>query len=181
MKRRKFLVASVATIPAFTNVLGFNLSEGSTKNHFVVRSGSSRYGESIKFQGVHPNDVLISKKDTDSTLSIIAFTGYGQIGPPLHVHFNQDEFFYVVEGNYRFVCGNETMELSAGDIIFLPRQIPHTWKQLTEYGKLLYGVQPAGAFEEFFNELSDLKHQPTEEEFQQIHIRHDMKVLGPPL
>jgi quercetin dioxygenase-like cupin family protein len=181
MRRRNFLFASAVTLPALASGKSISFSEKRTKKPFVVRSGMNRFNESIKFQGIHPNDVLISKKDTDNALSVFTFTGYGQVGPPLHVHTKQDEFFYVVEGNYQFVVGDESMELSEGDTIFLPRQIPHCWKQLTDKGKLLYAVQPAGTFEDFFNEINNLKHQPTEEEFQKIHLKHDMKILGPPM
>jgi quercetin dioxygenase-like cupin family protein len=125
--------------------------------------------------------VVISKKDTDNALSVFAFTGFAKIGPSLHLHFHQDEFFYVAEGSYRFVVGDETMELSAGDTIFLPRNIPHTWIQLTDKGKLLYAVQPAGTLEEFFKEMNDLKMPPTEEEAKQKHLKHGMKLVGPPL
>ncbi len=180
MKRKQFLLTTITAIPAlaFTQ---FATTNGKAKKPFVVRSGMSRYGEPMKYKGVHPNDVVISKKDTDNALSVFAFTGYAKIGPSLHMHFHQDEFFYVVEGNYRFVAGEETMELKEGDTIFLPRNIPHTWIQLTEQGKLLYGVQPAGTLEEFFKEMNELKKPPTEKESQESHLRHGMKLIGPPL
>jgi quercetin dioxygenase-like cupin family protein len=181
MERRNFLVASAATIPALAMGQGLNLSEKRTKKPFIVRSGKDRFDKPIKFLGVHPNDILISRKDTDNGVTLILFTGYSQVGPPLHVHENQDEFFYVVEGKYQFWVGDDTMELSTGDTIFLPRQIPHTWKQLTDSGKILYAVQPAGTFEDFFTELNDLKRQPTAEDFNNIALKHDMRILGPPM
>jgi len=180
MKRKQFLLTTITAIP--TLAFGqFADPKSRTKNPFVVRSGKSRFGEPMKYKGVHPNDVIISKKDTENALSVFAFTGYSKVGPSLHLHFHQDEFFSVVEGNYRFVVGKETMQLWAGDTIFLPRNIPHTWIQLTETGKLLYAVQPAGSLEEFFKEMNGLKKPPTEEEAKQIHLKHGMKLVGPPL
>lgn len=152
-----------------------------TGKPFVVRAGDSRFNEPMKYKGVHPNDIVISRKDTADALSVFAYTGYAKIGPSLHLHFNQDEIFYVVEGTYRFVVGEETMELGVGDIIFLPRMIPHSWIQLTDKGKLLYAVQPAGTLEDFFKEMSALKMPPTEEEAKQLHLKHGMKLVGPPL
>lgn len=148
---------------------------------FVVRAGGSRFNEPMKYRGVHPNNVIISRKDTGDALSVFAYTGLARVGPSLHMHFHQDEFFYVVEGSYRFVVGNETMELGVGDTIFLPRNIPHGWIQLTDKGSLLYAVQPAGTLEDFFKEMNGLKKPPTAEESQQIHLKHGMKVVGPPL
>jgi quercetin dioxygenase-like cupin family protein len=97
------------------------------------------------------------------------------------VHFHQDEVFYVIEGNYRFVVGIETMLINPGDTIFLPRNIPHTWIQLTDKGKLVYLVQPAGKAEEFFRTMNSLKHAPSKEEIDQLHEVCGMKVMGPPL
>lgn len=180
MERKKFIATTLAALPlmAFSQL---RIHSKTSTKPFIVRAGQSRHGEPMKYKGKHPNDVVISKKDTDNELSVFMFTGFDKIGPPLHVHYHQDEFFYIVEGNYRFVVGNETFELNAGDTIFLPKTIPHTWVQLTEKGKLLYAVQPAGSLEEFFKEMNDLKKPPTEEESQNIHLKHGMKVVGPAL
>lgn len=99
---------------------------------------------------MHPNDVVISKKDTNNALSVFLFTGSGKVGTPLHVHYHQDEFFTVIDGKYRFVCGELNTELNAGDTIFLPRNIPHQWLQLSENGKLVYAVNPAGGMETLY-------------------------------
>lgn len=152
-----------------------------TKKPFVVQQGLSRWGEPMmKFMGAHPNDVIISKKDTDNAMSVFLFTGHGITGTPLHVHFSQDEFFTVIEGKYRFVCGEMTTELKTGDTIFLPRNIPHQWLQLSEFGKLIYAVNPAGSLEDFFKAVDNLK-PPTSEEIDKLALKHGMKHLGPPL
>ncbi len=179
MKRKQFLLSTITALPALA--FGQLAVPGNTGKFFVVRSGKSRIGEPMKYKGIHPNNVVISKKDNNNSLSVFAYTGYARIGPSLHLHFNQDEFFYIVEGNFRFVVGDETMELSEGDTIFLPRNIPHSWIQLTETGRLLYAVQPAGTLEEFFSEMNNLKKPPTEEEAKVIHSKHGMKLMGPPL
>jgi quercetin dioxygenase-like cupin family protein len=45
--------------------------------------------------------------------------------PPLHVHYQEDEAFYVLEGELTFKCGDETARATAGSFVFLPRGIPH--------------------------------------------------------
>ena len=45
--------------------------------------------------------------------------------PPLHVHYAEDEAFYVLEGELTFTCGDETARATAGSFVFLPRGIPH--------------------------------------------------------
>ena len=87
----------------------------------------------------------------------------------------------MVEGEYRFVVGKDTHHLKAGQTIFLPRGIPHTWIQLSDMGKLIYMLQPAGKMEEFFSYMNTLKERPSAEEMDKIHAAHGMKVVGPPL
>lgn len=180
MKRKQFLATTLATLPALA-FARFGINPANIEKPFVVRAGEARYGKPMLYKGKHPNNVVISKKDTGGAFSLFAYTGYDKIGPSLHLHLAQDEIFYVVEGSYRFVVGGETMELGTGDTIFLPRKLSHTWIQLTDKGRLVYAVHPAGRLEEFFIEMSELKGPPTEEEVKKIHARHGMKLVGPPL
>lgn len=180
MQRKQFLLTTMAAMPALAFAKGASTS-ANTKDPFIVKAGKNRSGEPMmKFMDMHPNDVVISRKDTGNALSIFLFTGHGNVGTPLHIHPHQDEFFTVMEGKYRFVCGGATSELSGGDTIFLPRNIPHQWLQLSEHGKLIYGVNPAGELEDFFRAANDLK-EPTQEKIDQLALKHGMKHLGPPL
>ncbi len=180
MNRKKFLATGIAAFPAFT-LLQSASAMGTATQPFVVRSGEGRSGKPMMYRGRHPNNIVISKKDTDGVMSVFAYTGYERIGPSLHMHLDQDEIFYVGEGKYRFVVGEAIHELSAGDTIFLPRKIAHSWIQLTDRGQLLYMVQPAGTMEEFFQEMDGLKMPATEEQVKAIHQKHGMKLLGPGL
>ncbi|AXE16520.1 cupin [Runella rosea] len=183
MQRRKFLsLSTAAASTAAVSVLSANAaSKIIDKNGFIVKAGEARSGVHTPFQGVNPNDVKISGKDTDGQLAVFEYIGTQKIGPGLHVHFHQDEIFYVVEGEYRFQLGNEKSILKAGDTIFLPRNIPHTWIQLSDRGKLIYTLQPAGQLEAFFVKLNTLKGVPTQAEFDKIFLDHGMKNVGPPL
>jgi quercetin 2,3-dioxygenase len=182
MQRKQFLLSSLLAAPA---ILSSRLLAQSTLNShptpFVVDAGKSRFGDVVKFLGVHPNDLKISSKDTDGALSVFEYIGLGKVGPMMHIHFKQDEIFTVIEGQYRFVVDNQVHVLGAGQTIFLPRGLPHTWIQLSDRGRLIYMLQPAGKMEEFFLYMNNLKERPSPAEMDRIHAEHDMKVVGPPL
>jgi quercetin dioxygenase-like cupin family protein len=180
MKRKDFLLTGFAALPMLAFAQAAK-ADNASKKSFVVPAGKARTDETIKFLGVHPNDVKISGKDTGGQLAVFEYTGLAKVGPSLHLHFDQDETFYIIEGEYRFVVGDETYLLKAGDTIFLPRNVPHSWIQLTEKGKMTYLLQPAGRMEEFFRLMNSLKSRPSAEEMNKIHKKHGMKVLGPPL
>ena len=99
----------------------------------------------------------------------------------MHIHPNQDEWFYVIEGEYMFQVGEEKYQVKPGDTIFLPRKVPHAFVQLTEKGKMIVSYFPAGKMEEFFAVTDKWNSPPTKEEIAKVFADHDMLVVGPPL
>lgn len=155
-----------------------HIISNSLSNGFVVRAGKSRLGETTWLNGINRNDIKVSAKDTGSELSIFEYNGKEKGGPPLHLHYHQDEVFYVSEGDYIFQCAEEKYKLGKGDMIFLPREIPHTFAQITDNGQLLYFFQPSGKMEEFFRDSSNASSQSDAEK---LFEKHDMKIVGPPI
>ncbi|TCD28781.1 cupin domain-containing protein [Pedobacter psychrodurus] len=180
MERKEFLLGSLS-IAAFLTLNKTGYAENGDKEPFIVKSGKGRFGESFLYKGKNPNDIKISGKDTNGQLAVFEYIGYEKTGPSLHIHFDQDEIFYVAEGNYKFSVDGKLMELASGDTIFLPRNIPHTWIQRTDFGKLIYFVQPAGKAEEFFRTMNNFGHKPSKAEVDKIHADCGMKVIGPGL
>jgi quercetin dioxygenase-like cupin family protein len=127
-------------------------------------------------------DIKISGTDTDNDLAVFEQSGLTPNGgPPLHIHPNQDEWFYVVEGTYLFQVGEDRYQLTKGDTIFLPRNVQHAFVQLTEKGKMIVSYLPAGKMEAFFQETDRWTSPPSKEEIAKVFKDHDMKVVGPPL
>lgn len=182
MERKKFLLTTAAAFPALLiakNNQGEKLER--PNKGFVVKATESRFGEKTLIGGKSPNDIKVSQKDTNGDLTIFEYTGNEKGGPPLHVHPHQDEIFFIVQGEYLFQVGDDKHALKAGDTIFLPRTVPHTFAQLTDNGKMFFLFQPSGKMEDFFTVLGNLTSPPTPEQGAKIFANHDMKVVGPPL
>jgi len=184
MSRRKFLISSLAALPItlFGKIKPkFNIRIG---KGFKVNNGEARFGTHYKMKGVTLNtlDIKISAKDTDSELAVFEQTGLTPNGgPPLHIHPFQDEWFYVIEGEYTFQVGEDRYPMKAGDTIFLPRNIPHAFVQLTDKGKMIVSYLPAGKMEAFFEATDKWTSPPSKEEISKVFSDHDMKVVGPPM
>jgi quercetin 2,3-dioxygenase len=118
---------------------------------------------------------------TGEALSVMSWHGHAPGGPPLHLHPEQDEVFIVEDGEYRFQCGDEQHLLRAGDSVFLPRGVPHTFRQLSPTGRLRFLYTPAGRMEDFFAALSELTGPPSPEAGARLFAAHGMRVVGPPL
>ena len=99
----------------------------------------------------------------------------------IHIHPNQDEWFYILEGDYLFQVGEDKHSLKSGDTIFLPRNVPHAFIQLSEKGKMIVSFLPAGKMESFFEVTDNWTSPPTKEELSKVFLDHDMKIVGPPL
>lgn len=155
-----------------------------TEKGFKVEAGEARFGKHFKMKGITLNnlDIKISSLDTENDLAVFEQTGLTPLGgPPLHTHPFQDEWFYVIEGEYRFRVGDEFYPMKAGDTIFLPRNVPHAFIQLTEKGKMIVSYLPAGKMEAFFKETDTWSSPPSKEEIARVFAAHDMQVVGPPL
>lgn len=184
MKRGKFILTALAFIPLTTFARLTTKIQTRTNKAFKVNAGEARYGEHYKMKGVTLNvlDNKISSKDTNGDLAVFEQNGYTpKGGPPLHIHPNQDEFFYIIDGEYLFQVGDEKFEMKSGDTIFLPRNIQHAFVQLTEKGKVIVSYMPAGKMEDFFKTTDSWTSPPTFKEIQKVFEDHDMKVVGPPL
>jgi quercetin dioxygenase-like cupin family protein len=183
MKRRTFIQTTLAVAPIVPTAEQSRTSNRATKG-FKVNKGEGRFHGHIQLKGVNANilDVKVSGKDTNGDLAVFEQTSLSpKRGTPLHVHPNQDEMFHVQEGEYAFLIGDEKFRIQAGDSIFLPRNVPHAWTQISDTGRMTVIFQPAGKMEEFFVTMAGLQSEPSKEEIAKIFATHDMRVAGGPL
>ena len=184
MQRRNLIFSVLALFPLNLLAKVQSLSSLRPGKGFKVSSGEARFGEHYRMKGVTLNtlDIKIASSDTSGDIAVFEQTGLTPNGgPPLHIHPFQDEWFYVVEGNYLFQVGTDKHRLSNGDLIFLPRKVQHAFIQLTEKGKMVVSYLPAGKMESFFKVTNEWTSPPTKEEINKVFAEHDMKVVGPPL
>ena len=148
-----------------------------------VAAGSDRFeAHELTIWGLIPLSIKVSGKDTGGELLIFEHKDMGKGGPPRHVHFEQDEWFYVIEGEYAFEVGDEKFRLKRGDTLFAPRQVPHGWAHISDQpGTLLTIVSPVGAFEKFILDTTKHPTLPSPEEIDRAFAAHGMEVVGPPL
>src|SRR6185312_13401228 len=157
---------------------------------FRVAAGDDRFGEHIILGGPggEPIDCKVSAQDTDGAMCIFEFNCHS--GGPRHLHYEQDEWIYVIEGDFEFHIGKERerSRLTAGECIFIPRKTAHVWASANgKPGKIINVYQPAGKMEEFLRALGKYTGKPyvhealSIDEFRRLFQDHGMDLLGPPL
>jgi quercetin dioxygenase-like cupin family protein len=85
--------------------------------------------------------------------------------------------YYVLEGEYSIKCGS-TYHAKSGDIVFIPKGVPHNYQSGSKDGKVLI-ISPAG-LEKYFKEVADALQasQLTWELEQEIACRYGQEYLG---
>ena len=151
---------------------------------FKVEANKDRYQEELSIMG-GKFDCKVSSKDTDGDLLIYDTIRQEKGGPAFHVHHSQDEWFYVIKGDFIVKVGEETFSLTAGDSAFAPRTVPHAFAKISEgEAQMLVAFQPAGSMEDFFSKMAKLgKDIPKNQEqvLKDLWKTHGMEVVGPPL
>jgi len=147
-----------------------------------VSAGGDRFQEDRTVFGTRVIDFKVSTLDTNGDLFIIEVTDDRKGGPPRHLHHEQEEWFYVIEGEYAVEIGDERYRMGPGDSVLAPRYVPHVWAHVGEgTGRQLLVFQPAGKMEAFFGELAKVEGIPQRDELQRLFSSHGMEITGPPL
>ena len=122
---------------------------------------------------------------TGGALTVIEATAAPGEGPPVHVHRDQDETIYVLDGRYLVKLGERYVDAPEGAFVFIPRGTPHAWQNAgADVARFVVTLAPADArFERFFLRYSEL---PPDERGADAFARiaretQAMEVLGPPL
>ncbi len=91
----------------------------------------------------------IPSATTGGSFELIEY--HGPVQPPPHVHREREEAFYIVQGTFTFLLGQEELQAPAGSLVFIPRGETHSFRAPKD-GRALLFIAPAG-LEGFFQEL----------------------------
>jgi quercetin dioxygenase-like cupin family protein len=106
-------------------------------------------------------------------------------GPALHIHSVQHETFHVIEGQLTVRVGEELVEAHAGDFLYIPKGVIHTYANLKEgtIARAVGNLSPGG-FDKFVAELFGYQQTvspPDPNVVAEICARHKQVLVGPPL
>lgn len=110
-------------------------------------------------------------------------------GSPLHVHHQEDEWFYILSGELTFWVDGQVTTATAGSFVYGPRDVPHTFTVTSEEARFLLVTEPAG-IEDFIRTLSQPAQAltlppasiepPALETMMAAAAQHGIEILGPP-
>ncbi|MGA2095749.1 MAG: cupin domain-containing protein [Candidatus Acidiferrum sp.] len=178
MERRAFLGGAVAAFPL--TFAGQSSKPAAPAGAIFVAGGEDRGGIHHSI-GVSSSDFKVLTRDSSGGLFIFEHTNHKKGGPPRHLHHNEDEWFYVIAGEYLVEVGSERFHAKPGDSILAPREVPHAWAFNGDTpGKLVIGFAPANKMEAFFRD-NEAHTGGVYLNQADVYRAYGMELLGPPL
>jgi mannose-6-phosphate isomerase-like protein (cupin superfamily) len=110
--------------------------------------------------------------------------------PPLHVHDDLDDTWYILEGEMVVRCGDDESVVGAGHWVSMPRGIPHTFRVVGDREARILLVHDNASFRDFIHEVSTpakahavptQPHFPPMDELARLAALHDLRPMGPPM
>jgi mannose-6-phosphate isomerase-like protein (cupin superfamily) len=134
-----------------------------------------------------PTWIRANGAETGGTFGVIEQVIPPGFASPWHLHHNEDESFYVIDGKVTVTVADRSVTLSAGDFAFGPRGIPHGFRvEGTKPARVLL-MQSGGTFAEFVHAVSQpadgaTQTKPMEADMQKLLAAaqsHGLSILGP--
>ncbi len=166
---------------------------GEHVEHGILKTASWRqpYGPLRVSLWLEFSNVKVLGNQTNGAYSLLEIVVPPGGGPPLHVHHNEEEAFYVIEGELKVQVWDREAKASAGSFVLLPKNIPHAFRiEDSRPAKVLALLSPPG-FEGYFidygrpaeaNALPPPTDVPPDlEKMVEVAARYGSHVVGPPL
>ena len=129
-------------------------------------------------------EIKASAAETGGQYSLVEITAPPGLQTPLHVHYRDDEGFYVLEGSVTIEVGDETVEVGRGQHAYGPRNVAHRFTVGPDGAHMIWVLAPGGG-DDFIADVSVPAEQPTvpppsvlpPENAAEIVLRHGMELL----
>jgi quercetin dioxygenase-like cupin family protein len=98
---------------------------------------------------------------TGGVLTLIEQLAPAGFAPPPHVHQTDDEAFYILDGELRVTCGDQSWNGPPGSFVFLPKGVPHTLVVVGDRPARLLQITAPAQFERFVAAVGEPAPAPT--------------------
>ena len=197
MNRRDLLAAGPGLMfTGFAFCLASSVQDSGEKNHasdqgtvrhpVFVRSGFRRKSDSSDERAPSPSGMfdteVVRSSDSEGRLAIFVFPPgdhHPYRGAPLHFHHQQDEWIYVMTGEFVAEVGGERMRLKPGDSLLMPMRVPHRWSVAQDpHCGAIHLYTPAGLMETEWSSVAQSEDPKNQEARKAEFERHGLTLLG---
>lgn len=118
-------------------------------------------------------------KDTGGVFSVIELITEPGMGVAPHVHENEDELVYLLQGEIEVTLGDQTMRAVPGVMALLPRGISHGFTNIGTTPSIIIDTILPGQFDNYFAELAALykSGEPNQEVINQLSEKYSIRYV----
>jgi mannose-6-phosphate isomerase-like protein (cupin superfamily) len=197
MNRRDLLAATAKlTLTGFPFCLASSLQSSGQGKHasdqranrrpVLVRSGFTRKPNGSDERAPSPSGMfdteVVRSSDSEGRLAVFVFPPgdhHPYRGAPLHVHHEQDEWIYVMTGEFVAEVGDDRMRLKPGDSVLMPMKVPHRWSVAQDsHCGAIHLYTPAGLMEMDWSPFAQDENPKNQEARKAEFERHGLTLLG---
>ena len=134
---------------------------------------------------------LVGAGDTGGELAASLVTQPAGTASPLHVHTREAEAWYLLEGTMTYLAGGQRFDLAAGDLIYLPRDVPHAFRVTGTSPARFLGLTLPGGLMDLYDEVgapADERRLPDRgvsaediARWNELGPRYGLRIVGPPI
>jgi mannose-6-phosphate isomerase-like protein (cupin superfamily) len=143
----------------------------------IIRKGE---GKKTIMIGPDPWSFRITGADIDGRFDFIEATITHLQGPPLHLHHEQDDTFFVLEGILTVQVDDELFDLHAGDLVCAPKGVPHTFANVGKEPVRVIHIMTPGGFDRVMEDYASLPvGRPDPQVLEELAHKHKLAFVGP--
>ena len=162
------------------------LDQWTSRHPVLVRSGFTRKPNGIEERAPAPSGMfdteVVRSSDSEGRLAVFVFppgNHHPYRGAPLHMHHKQDEWIYVMTGEFVAEVGGERMRLNPGDSLLMPMRVPHRWSVAQDsHCGAIHLYTPAGLMETEWASVAQSEDPKNQEARKAEFERHGLTLLG---
>jgi quercetin dioxygenase-like cupin family protein len=121
--------------------------------------------------------IRIDSRTTGGTYAVIESIAEPGCAVPTHLHRNEDEHFLVISGRYRIAIDGKLFDAAPGARISVPRNSPHSWRNIAQAESRLLAILTPGGFEQLVYQIKDT----LADQIPELAARFGCEILGPPV
>jgi mannose-6-phosphate isomerase-like protein (cupin superfamily) len=119
--------------------------------------------------------VRVDSRVTGGAYSVIESLAEPGCAVPTHLHRNEDEHFLIISGRYRIAIGDTILDATPGTRATVPRNTPHSWRNIAREESRLLAILTPGGFEQIVHVANDTP----PEKIKDLAARFGCDILGP--
>ena len=121
--------------------------------------------------------IWVDSRDTHGTYAVIESVATPGCAAPMHSHCHEEEHFLVISGHYRIAIGDQILDAPPGTRATVPRNTPHSWRNIAAEESRLLTILTPGGFEQIIYAVKDTP----PEKIRDLAARFGCDIIGPPV